>query len=296
MNQRAALAMVAASVFIALSTFLAKGVAGRFAIDAEGIHPLQITAGRFLFAWLLSMAVIVFVRVEWRIIHWRLHIVRCLFGWATVTLVFWASSLMALADATAISFLTPVATLALAIVFLGEKVGMVRWSAVAIMLFGAVVLLRPGTSAFQPAALLALAAACTGAVESTLIKKLTGLEPRIQILVINNSIGLLIALVAAMMVWKWPTMLQWLVLAGVGLTMTVAQVFFLTSMRDGDASYVVPFMYSTLVFAGALDYVVFGDAPDSVGIIGAMIIVAGAIFLALRETHLQRKYTVERGG
>jgi len=288
--------MVAASVFIALSTFLAKGVAGRFAIDAEGIHPLQITAGRFLFAWLLWMVVIAFVRVEWRIIHWRLHIVRCLFGWATVTLVFWASSLMALADATAISFLTPVATLALAIVFLGEKVGMVRWSAVAIMLFGAVVLLRPGTSAFQPAALLALAAACTGAVESTLIKKLTGLEPRIQILVINNSIGLLIALVAAMMVWKWPTMLQWLVLAGVGLTMTVAQVFFLTSMRDGDASYVVPFMYSTLVFAGALDYVVFGDAPDSVGIIGAMIIVAGAIFLALRETHLQRKYTVERGG
>ena len=289
MNQRAALAMIAASVFIALSTFLAKGVAGRFDIDAQGIHPLQITAGRFIFAWLLWIAVLAVVRIDWQPIHWRLHVVRCVFGWATVTLVFWASSLMALADATAISFLTPVVTLVLAIVFLGERVGVVRWSAVAIMLLGALVLLRPGTSAFQPAALLALAAAFTSAIESTLIKKLTGLESRMQILVINNSIGLIIALTAALLIWTWPTPLQWFVLAGVGLTMAVAQVFFLTSMRDGDASYVVPFMYSTLLFAGVLDYIVFGDAPDSIGIVGALIIVAGAIFLALRESQRQRK-------
>ncbi|MEM7259952.1 MAG: DMT family transporter, partial [Pseudomonadota bacterium] len=235
------------------------------------------------------MLVICFKRIDWQPIHWRLHTVRSIFGWATVTLVFWASSLMALADATAISFLTPVVALVLAIVFLGERVGIVRWSAVAIMLFGAMVLLRPGTSAFQPAALLALAAAVTSAVESTLIKRLTALESRLQILVVNNSIGLVIALSAATLVWRWPDTLQWVLLAGVGLTMAVAQVFFLTSMRDGDASFVVPFMYSTLLFAGVLDYVVFGDAPDTWGVVGACIIVAGAIFLALRESRVSRR-------
>ncbi len=278
--------MVVASVFIALSTFLAKGVAGHFDAQAQGIHPLQITAGRFIFAWMLWMAVICVKRINWQPVHWRLHVVRCVFGWATVTLVFWAGSLMALADATAISFLTPVVTLVLAIVFLGERVGVVRWSAVAIMLAGAVVLLRPGTSAFQPAALLALGAAFTSAIESTLIKKLTALESRLQILVINNTIGLLIAMTAAVFVWQVPNLMQWLLLAGVGLTMAAAQVFFLTSMRDGEASYVVPFMYSTLLFAGVLDYIVFGDAPDAIGILGACIIVGGAVFLALRESSL----------
>ena len=77
-----------------------------------------------------------------------------------------------------------------------------------------------------------------------------------------------------------------MLLAGVGLSMSVAQVFFLTSLRDGDASFVVPFMYSTLVFAGGLDYWVFGDAPDATGLLGAMIIVFGAVFLAWRESRI----------
>jgi drug/metabolite transporter (DMT)-like permease len=199
---------------------------------------------------------------------------------------------MALADATAISFLTPVVTLVLAVLILKERVGPVRWSAVAIMLVGALILLRPGTSAFQPVALIALGAAVFSGIETTFIKKITALEGRLQILFINNSVGLLIAVTAAWFVWEWPSIEQWGLLAAVGLSMAAAQVFFLTSMRDGDASYVVPFMYSALIFAAALDYVFFADAPDLFGVIGAVVIVAGAIFLALREQVVARR----RGG
>jgi len=283
-NHRAALTMVGASVFIALATFLAKGIAGRFELAEDGLHPLQITAGRFIFAWLLWMVVLAIRRPLFQWVHWRLHIVRSFFGWLTVSLIFWASSLMALADATAISFLTPVFTLVLAVMFLGEKVGPVRISAVGIMLLGALVLLRPGTSAFQPAAFLALAAAVTSAAESTMIKRLTSLEPRLQILIINNTVGLVFALCASVFVWRSPDTVQWFLLAGVGFSMSAAQVFFLTSMRDGDASFVVPFMYSTLLFASVLDYWVFGDAPDSIGLLGAAIIISGAIFLTWRES------------
>ena len=224
--------MVAASVFIALSTFLAKGVAGRFNIDATGLHPLQITAGRFIFACVLWVSVVMIKRIDWTPINWRLHLVRSVFGWATVTLVFWASSLMALADATAISFLTPVVRLVLAVIFLGEKVGVVRCSAVAIMVFGSLVLLRPGTSAFQPATFLALGAAVTSAVESTLIKRLTALEPRLQILLVNNILGLIIAVTAALLVWRSPTPTQWMLLAGVGLSMSVCLLYTSPSPRD----------------------------------------------------------------
>ena len=190
---------------------------------------------------------------------------------------------MALADATAISFLTPVVTLILAVLVLQERVGMIRWSAVAIMLIGALILLRPGSSAFQPVAIIALGAALFSGVEATLIKKITALENRLQILFINNTLGLVIAGVAALSVWQSPSLVQWGMLAAVGLSMAIAQIFFLTSMRDGEASYVIPFMYSALIFAALFDYAIFGDAPDRFGVIGAVVIVAGAIFLALRE-------------
>ena len=108
---------------------------------------------------------------------------------------------MALADATAISFMTPVVTLILAVLILKERVGPVRWSAVAIMLIGALILLRPGTGAFQPAALIALGAALFSAVEATFIKKISALENRLQILFINNTLGMLIAVTAAYWVW-----------------------------------------------------------------------------------------------
>ncbi len=277
--------MVAASVFIAVSTFLAKGLAGRFSMPAvdEDIHPLQITAGRFLAAWILWLAIVLYRRRAFQPIHWQLHVVRTVLGWLTVTCIFWASSKMALTDATAISFLTPVVTLALAVLLLKEKVGPVRITTVAIMLTGAMILLRPGTSAFQPAALIALTAAVASGFEALYIKRLSALEPRTQILFLNNSIGLVIALIAASVVWIWPSPLQWLLMAGVGLSMAMAQIFFLTSLRDGDASYVIPFMYSTLVFAGILDYLVFGETTDKAGAAGAIIIVCGAIFLAVRE-------------
>ena len=285
----AALLMISASVFIALSTFLAKGIAGRFEVDATALHPLQVTAGRFIFAWVLWFVVVLVRRPEIHRIHWTLHIVRSFFGWATVTCLFWASSRMALADATAISFMTPVVTLILAVLILKERVGPVRWSAVAIMLIGALILLRPGTGAFQPAALIALGAALFSAVEATFIKKISALENRLQILFINNTLGMLIAVTAAYWVWQSPTLVQWGLLVAVGLSMSVAQVFFLTSMRDGEASYVIPFMYSTLIFAAVPDYLIFGDAPDAAGFAGALIIVAGAVFLALREQALARQ-------
>ncbi len=286
--------MIAASVFIALSAFLAKGAAGRFPSAGEAIHPLQITAARFVVAWLVWLIFISVRRVRFQPVHWPLHIVRTAFGWLTVTCLFWASSLMALADATAISFLTPVVTLVLAVVVLKERVGPVRWSAVAIMLLGALVLLRPGTSAFQPAALIALVAAFTSAFEAMFIKRLTAREPLVQILFINNSIGVVIAVAAAAFVWVWPVGTQWFVLIGVGLSMATAQVFFITSMRDGDASFVIPFMYSTLIFAGVIDYLVFADRPDATGAAGACIIVLGGVFLALREGAINRNASADR--
>lgn len=193
-----------------------------------------------------------------------------------------------LADATAISFLNPVFGMMLAIPLLGEKVGRVRWSAAVLALIGAVVLLRPTPDSFQPAALLALGAAMVMGMELIFIKKLAGRENPFQILLVNNMIGLCIATVAVIAVWQSPTGAQWALLAGIGLCMAVAQTCFVNAMARADASFVAPFSYATLIFASFYDLIFYNAIPDRVTVLGAMIIITGAIWLALREARLKK--------
>ena len=131
-----------------------------------------------------------------------------------------------------------------------------RWSAAAIALIGALILLRPTPGAFQ-------------------------------ILLINNSIGLCIAALAAVTIWQPLAPVQWAALAALGLLMACAQVFFINAMARADASFVAPFSYATLIFAAAYDFLGFGAAPDAVTVLGAGVILAGAGLLAWREGRLR---------
>ena len=171
----------------------------------------MVSAGRFVFAW-LALAPVVLLGCG-PVFEGRgggfMSAVRC-FGWATVTCVFTAAALMPLADATAISFLNPLIAMVLAIPgSLGSVLAPWRWGC-GDRRHRAAVPIRPGMEAFQPAALIALAAALFGAVEVIFIKLLTGGqdaagEPAIRILFINNTIGAVVALAAASTVWVWPS-------------------------------------------------------------------------------------------
>ncbi len=278
----AAIFMIGCSALVAATTLMAKAL-GRGVVDDVSLHPLQVSAGRFLFAWLLLVPLVLWRRPGFRDVAWPTHIGRSVSGWLGVSCLFAAAGLMPLADATAISFLSPVVTMLLAIPFLGERIGPWRWGAVCVALGGAWVLIRPGADAFQVAALVALAAAFFMGLEAVLIKKLTGLDSAIRILFINNSIGAAIALAAASFVWVPPTSLQWMVLAGIGAFMVTAQGLFIMAMRQGEASFVIPFFYTVLIFAGLYDFTVFGIVPVTTSFIGATLIIISALVLAWRE-------------
>lgn len=282
----AAALITAATAFIAGTTLLAKALG----TDTLGpaLNPLQISHGRFLFAFLAISSVAAVVRPTLKRPHWGLHFGRTVFGWMGVTLMFASVAFIPLADATAISFLNPVFAMMLAIPLLGERVGRIRWSAAAIALAGALILLRPTPASFQPAALLALGAALVMGMELIFIKKLAGREPVLQILLVNNLIGLCIATLAVLPVWQMPTGAQWMALAGVGLLMACAQTFFVNGMARADASFVAPFSYATLLFAAFYDFVGFGNVPELISVLGAVIILTGALLLALREGRLKR--------
>lgn len=273
--------MLVATVFIAGTTLMAK-LAGKDLLG-DPLHPFQITHGRFTFAFLAIGSFALFRQLRITRPNLKLHVARSAAGFAGVTLMFAAATLIPLADATAISFLNPVFAMLLAIPLLGERVGPWRWLSVAMALMGALILIRPGASSFDPAALLALGAAALLGLETIFIKRLAGREAPLQILVVNNAIGLTIASCAVLFVWQSPTPAQWGVLAALGFMMASAQACYVQAIRRADASFVVPFSYATLIFAALYDFGLFGVAPGWLSALGAGIIVAGGAILAWRE-------------
>ncbi|MEM9853813.1 MAG: DMT family transporter [Pseudomonadota bacterium] len=278
---RSATFMVGSAALIALSTLCAKA-----AQLQGGLHPLQVSHARFLFAFLGLLLPLLILRPRFTKVHWRLHVTRTTCGWGGATLMFAAAALIPLSDATALSFLNPVFALILTIVILGERPGPWRWAATLIALLGAMVLMRPPFLSGAPlelGALLAIGAAAIMGLEITIIKKLTGLEAPLQMLTINNLIGLAIASLAVSFVWQLPDAATWPYLAGVGLAMVAAQACFIQGMRAADASFAAPFAFTTLIFATAYDFAVYAQIPDAVSWGGIAIIMAGAGVLAWRE-------------
>jgi drug/metabolite transporter (DMT)-like permease len=278
----AILLMVAACALVAGTTLIAK-VLGPAGGGETPLHPFQISAGRFMFAAAALTPFLIIYRPSFAGARWTNHILRVLFGWAGVSALFAASGLMRLADANAISFLNPVVAMILSIPLLGERVGPWRWAAAAIAFAGALTIVQPGASTFQPAALIALVAAFFMGAEAILIKKLADTEPPLRILAINNFIGAILALSVASFVWVWPTPQQWLLMATLGSTMICVQALFIQALRRGDASFVMPFFYLSLIFAALYDYLVFAQYPTAASWLGAGHIIAGALTIGWRE-------------
>ena len=276
-----------ATAFIAGTTLFAKALGS----DAFGpaLDPLQISHGRYVFAFIALVMVAAIMRPKFGTPNWRLHIVRTSFGWAGVTLMFASVAFIPLADATAISFLNPVFGMMLAIPLLGERVGPIRWSAAIIALIGAFILLRPTPDSFQIAALLPLGAAICLGFELIFIKKLSGRENPFQVLLTNNFVGVVISTIAVLPFWIAPTLAQWGILALIGMFMAVAQTCFVNAMARADASFVAPFSYATLIFATLYDLIFYDVFPDAITWLGAGIIIAGAVLLAVREAQLRRR-------
>lgn len=278
--------MLCATAFIAGSMMFAKLVGTGTLGDP--LHPLQVSHARFVFAFAAIGAATLVLRQKITRPDWKTHTLRSVFGWVGVTLMFAAVAFIPLPDATAISFLNPVFGMLLAIPLLGERVGPWRWTAAGLALLGALILLRPGPESFQWAGLLALGAAAFLGMELIFIKRLADKEPPLQILLINNAIGLAIASCAVISVFVAPTGAQWAALAGVGLCMACAQACFINAVGRADASFVTPFSYVTLIFAAIYDAAIFGQIPDGISWVGAAIIISGAALLAWRETRAKQ--------
>lgn len=297
--------MLGATMLVAGTTLLAKALGN--GVLGEVVPALMVSQARFVFGFLAVALVLGLRRASGRRAWaepaggaprpaWALHLARTSLGWLGGFLMFSAAARMPLADANALSFVSPVATMLFAVVLLGEKVGPWRWFAACVALAGAVVLLRPGAGVIQPAALLALGAAAAMGLEAILIKRLAMTEPPGRTMLINNTMGAVIGCVLAAPVFFWPTGgVVWALLVAMGVVMVTAQILYLAANQRADASFVAPFWYATLMWAALYDILIFDLWPDAVSVTGALIIVAGGLTLTWREIRARRLHVASRG-
>ncbi|WP_346767148.1 DMT family transporter [Enterovirga aerilata] len=200
-----------------------------------------------------------------------------------------------LASASAIAFAAPLMVTALSIPLLGEKVGARRWAAVAVGLVGVLVVIRPGSGTFGPAALLPLLSAVSWAFGMIVTRKLGGLDAAPTTMAYSALVGLAVLTLLVPVGWTTPTLPQIGLAAGMALASTAAQFLVVTAYRLGRASVLAPVSYSQLVWSGLLGFLVFGNVPDAWTLLGAAIIIASGLYTAHRERIAYRTRRAETG-
>ena len=225
--------------------------------------------------------------------HPGLHFLRSAFLLCATTAFFFGISRMGLAEATAIMDTNPVIITLLAAVFLGERIGPRRALGVGAALVGALIIIRPGSAVFSPAALLPLIGAI-GFASFAVATRFLGREESIWTSLFYTALlGALVLSVAVVPVWQRPGATAIWLMVGIGVISAVAQFLLIRALMLAEASVVAPFSYGGLVFATVWGMLFFDAFSDTATLIGGTIIVAAGLYVWHRETRDAKSARVE---
>ncbi len=252
------------------------------------LHPFEIAFFRNFFG--LAAIAPWFLRLGLRPLRTRrfgLHLTRALINVAAMMMFFTAVALTPMAQLQALGFTAPLFATVLAMIILGERVRLRRWSALIIGFFGAMVIIRPGIADVALGSILVLASSATWAFALIAIKILTRTDSSITITAYMVLLMTPLSLIPASFFWHWPDAGQWVWLFAIGVVGTLSQMAMAQSFRFAEATAVLPFDFSKLIWGTLIGYFVFGEVPDIWTWIGGIIIFAGATYIAYRESQLK---------
>lgn len=201
---------------------------------------------------------------------------------------------MQLAQASTISFLSPLLITVLSIPILGEVVGARRWAATAAGLLGVVIVARPGPGGWQVGALFGVASSACWALGLVITRKMAGTERSATTLAWTSVVGLAVLSVLLPFVFVWPTPAQWGLTLCIGVLSSTGQWLVVLAHRLAPASVLAPFSYSQLLWATLAGWLVFDALPDRWTLTGAAIIIASGLYTVHRERVRAREAAAAR--
>lgn len=226
--------------------------------------------------------------------RWRL-------GWRTLaelggTILFLvALQNMPLASLAAIMQALPLAVTLGAALLMGEKVGWRRLTAILVGFCGVMLIIRPGTEAFDRWSVLAVLSMMCVVVRDLVTRGFTAQVPSVMIALYSGAAVMVMGYAGlAVEGWQPMTMAQVLLLGFGAVMLVLGYLFVVMATRVGDVAIIAPFRYISLLWAIALGWLFFGALPDGWTLTGAAIVVATGLYTYLREYQLQRRVAASR--
>ena len=233
------------------------------------------------------------------------HLFRGICVFVTNMAFFAALATLPLAETSAIFFLAPLLITAFSALLLKEYVGARRWSALVVGLVGVLLIVKPGTTAFQWAVLLPAISALAYAGLHTMTRSMglgesavtMSVYIQLSFIVVCSAMGLLLgagqwsgsghpSVEFIVRAWAWPTPIDVALLFVAGACSAAGGYLISQAYRSSAAGLVAPFEYSALVLASFWGFAIWGEVPGAWSSIGIMLILGSGVFVALREARL----------
>ena len=282
-NTKAIVAMLVATIALSSMTVFVK-------IIGPDFHPIQITFLRAVIVLLVLSPFILKSGVK-EVVSTKkpvLHIFRALAGAASNILYFYCYQRMSIADVTVIGQAVPIFVCILATIFLQEKVGWRRWTAISFGFLGVVLVINPAGQ-IQIESLIALLATLLFASTFLFMRVLGKTESPTTVVFYYMSISVIVTGLAQPFVWKSVSSdFLWLML-GVGVSAAIGQMLMSYSLKNAEASIITPFKYSGIVWAIIFDIIIWDLSPIFSTIVGGLIITLSGIYIFQRETKAKAK-------
>ena len=251
---------------------------------------LQITWARYFFTVAFTLPIMFFFfrkNLVWTDKP-KLQLIRGLILLTANVCFFYSISIISLAKALTLAFIAPLIVTAFSPIFLGEKVGFRRWSAVTIGFIGSMVVIRPGFVEINLASLAALGTGVMYGFYLIITRKLSSSDNPLLTLLLTGVVGAIIISFVMPFVWIKPTLNQWSMMAAIGIFACVGHLFIILSLKYADASKLAPFSYFEIVTNIIIGYYFFSDFPDKWTFLGLFIIILSGIYISRRENIVKR--------
>ena len=279
-------------VLMCLSTVAFSIMHGLVRFVSEVLPPFQIAFFRNIFG--LAFLLPLLMRSRFAVLRTRqigLHALRGVINMAAMLMFFTALSISPIAKVTALGFTAPIFMAILAVIVLGERFRIYRWSAIFLGFAGMLIILRPGLVVIDTGALLVIGSAVLWAVAMLIIKIQSQTESSLTIVAYMGIFLGVFSIAPALWVWQ-PFELQTLgLMVLIGLFGSIAQMAISESLKETDPTALMPFDFLKLIWTAMIGAWFFAEIPDMFTWIGATVIFSSGLFIALRERSVRSQRT-----
>jgi drug/metabolite transporter (DMT)-like permease len=215
--------------------------------------------------------------------RWKWHLFRTLLATGAMFGFFYGLSRMPLVNALTIAFTAPLFVTGLSVPFLGEHVGWRRWMAVIVGFIGVLIVLRPGTGMFTPAAIGVIIAALCYAGLALTARKLAATESSFSLAVYVVTGPFLVSSTLIAGNYTAPDANGWFLFVLAGMCSALAWVGIVGGYRRAPPAMLAPFEYTALIGAAIAGYLIWDEVPDLWVVAGGLVIIGSGLFIVHRE-------------